>query len=116
MDGIRNMTDRELLEDAAKAAGLTIEYWAQDDYPVVRDGAANVGWSPLKFDSDALRLAVNLNLQPRQGVNLVSVLRPDAGWNDENYRDHGGDKFSATRRAIVCAAASMVEHGVLGAA
>ena len=110
------MTDRELLVSAAKTAGLSIEYWAQDDYPVVRDGAAKVGWNPLKFDSDALRLAVQLNLQARQGVNLVSVLRPDAGWNDENYRDHSGDKFAATRRAIVCAAAAMVEQGVSGAA
>lgn len=90
------MSDRELLELAAKAAGMksVFEVWTPMTNPLTNDG-------------DALRLAVKLNLQPRQGVNLVSVLRPDKGWNDENYRDHGGDPYAATRRAIVRAAAEI---------
>jgi hypothetical protein len=98
------MTDRELLEAAAKAAGID---WADGHESTgLRDQNGKV-WNPLTDDGDALRLAVKLNLLPRQGVNLVSVLRPDAGWNDENYSDHAGDKFAATRRAIVRAAAEI---------
>ena len=104
------MTDRELLEAAAKAAGLTIEYWAQDDYPVVRDGAANVGWSPLTFDSDALRLAVKLDM-------IVSVGRVEFGdfdtWEDSidmPEADVRLDPYAATRRAIVRAAAAIAQE------
>lgn len=107
------MTDRELLELAAKAAGIDLSaadwgggrdgfYWVIHDQP----GRVDY-WNPLTDDGAALRLAVKLNLLPRQGGNLVSVLRPDAGWNDENYSDHAGDKFAATRRAIVRAAAEI---------
>ena len=62
-------TDRELLELAAKAAGLAV-LW-----PVMRAGAAPVAiledsivntvptfWSPLTDDGDALRLAVKLGI------------------------------------------------------
>jgi hypothetical protein len=107
------MSDRELLELAAKAAGVDVDYLDNErgcellnsDEDTVY--ATGVLWNPLADDGDALRLAVKLNLQPRQGVNLVSVLRPDKGGNDENYRDHGGDPYAATRRAIVRAAAEI---------
>lgn len=102
------MTDRELLEAAAKAAGLTIVYWAQDDYPVVRDGDNNVGWSPLKFDSDALRLAVKL----RFAVNVwhgCSVMTGSGLAATCVMEDISDDPYAATRRAIVRAAAAMGE-------
>lgn len=97
------VNDRELLEDSAKAAGLKIEYWAHDDYPVVSNGAENFGWNPLKFDSDAFRLAVNLGL-------VVDCSRPSAG---QPFRQHAicfDDAMSnaeLTRRAIVQAAAEI---------
>lgn len=110
------MNDRELLELAAKAAGIAVVRSRLED-PLCMDmcversfrnkGQIAGPWNPLTDDGDALRLAVKLNLQPRQGVNLVSVLRPDKGGNDENYRDHGGDPCAATRRAIVRAAAEI---------
>jgi hypothetical protein len=99
------MTDRELLERAAMAAGLTIEYWAQDDYPVVRDGTAQVGWNPLKFDSDALRLAVRLGL-------VVDTSRPSAAlpFQQQAFAQADyTDLYAATRRAIVRAAAATLK-------
>lgn len=108
-------TDRELLEMAAKAAGMVVEYWAQDDYPVVRDGAARVGWNPLVFDSDALRLAVKLS-QLDGGVTLMLNSRFGSSefaqciTNDRMIAPNefmGDDPCSATRRAIVRAAAEI---------
>ncbi|MGL4648237.1 MAG: hypothetical protein ACRC1H_02415, partial [Caldilineaceae bacterium] len=63
-------TDRELLTLAAQAAGLEILRWATDDYAIVQDGEAQIGWQPLVFDSDALRLAVTLR---------ISVYHPPSG-------------------------------------
>jgi hypothetical protein len=55
------MSDRELLELAAKAAGIRINYWVydnDDDSPSVL-GSGGI-WNPLTDDGDALRLAVKL--------------------------------------------------------
>jgi hypothetical protein len=107
------MTDRELLEAAAKASGLLIEYWAQDDYPVVRNGAANVGWNPLVFDSDALRLSVGLGLEVYHSINndmwTVFVGYPKQQRIVYVMEEWGNDEFAATRRAIVRAAAAMAK-------
>jgi hypothetical protein len=110
------MSDRELLERAAKAAGLTIEYWAQDDYPVVRDGTAKIGWNPLTFDSDALRLAVALKMslhitdpgsldEDEEPFSVAITVFP---FTDER-EPHGADPNAATRRAIVRAAAATLK-------
>ena len=99
------MTDRELLELAAKAAGLTILSWPQEDYAVVQNGDQQCGWSSLAFDSDALRLAVKLKLTPMMrslGVDVVSLETVEAAY--ERYRD---DPYAATRRAITRAAAEI---------
>jgi hypothetical protein len=89
------MTDRELLELAAKAAGLTILSWPQEDYAVVQNGDQQCGWSPLAFDSDALRLAVKLD--------LWEAVRD--GYQHADSSD--SDPYAATRRAIVRAAAEI---------
>ena len=106
------MTDRELLEAAAKAAGLTIEYWAQDDYPVVYDGNSSVGWDPLTFDSDALRLAVKLHIQVTPGTynkDKYEAFNP-AGVDEAcEFRSWLQNEFAATRRAIVRAAAALAK-------
>ena len=87
------MTDRELLEYAAKAAGMDIEWqpcgWAHDN---------NTGceWNPLTDDGDALRLAVKLSLLCDHDVQYAPV----NVWEGE-------DPYAATRRAIVRAAAEM---------
>ena len=96
-------TDRELLELAAKAAGLTIEYWAQDNYPVVLDGDKKTGWNPLAFDSDALRLAVKLKMEIVIGQMTVCALVRGQGFARETIGQL--DPLAATRRAIVSVAA-----------
>jgi len=101
------MTDRELLEAAAKAAGIELK-WHPDEavaYSDVRDSGYWSVWNPLTDDGDALRLAVKLKLTPMMrnlGVDVVSLETTEAAY--ERYRD---DPYAATRRAIVRAAAEI---------
>ena len=91
------MTDRELLEMAAKAAGIE------------RNSAGPVGpceWNPLTDDGDALRLAVKLHMDIWQCPLLrsVSIICDSEDVIKEKYE---GDPQTATRRAIVRAAAEI---------
>ena len=97
------MTDRELLERAAKAAGY--EYAKHGGYIVV-DGIPG-NWNPLTDDGDALRLAVKLKLKVYQG-DLVAIVHPrmSHAYIAEEY-ERNGDHYAATRRAIVRAAAEI---------
>ncbi len=105
------MTDRELLELAAKAAGylgVATEY--PNGYAEFSrtDGFSPRGsnvWNPLTDDGDALRLAVALDIPiSSESVNgstwvckeQLQVMQP-----------HRGDPYAATRRAIVRAAAEI---------
>ena len=125
------MTDRELLEAAAKAAGWKgwrskHGYWIATDpegkaytcckdwasyssstgekYPEPEFGDAmlEVGWNPLTDDGDALRLAVKLGfINPGQWPNPSLVAA-------EEWAETGSiDWYAATRRAIVRAAAAI---------
>jgi hypothetical protein len=110
------MTDRELLELAAKAAGLLIGFSeSTHDYgrPYVwnDDNKTSRWWNPLTDDGDALRLAVKLRLH-------VAVFTDDIGSEVEAWRRGDGasvdirvkfdtDPYAATRRAIVMAAAEI---------
>ena len=101
------MSDREMLEFAAKAAGIDAHWgdgWQshmmfralpRPNSPLV----ANVEWNPITDDGDALRLMVKLHLI--YGINtdilnhyLALELPSD-------------DPLAATRRAIVRAAAEI---------
>jgi hypothetical protein len=83
------MTDRELLELAAKAAG----YWAAEfNCPA---NLPRPDWNPLTDDGDALRLAVALGLTARMS------------YNGQDYEAANKDPYAATRRAIVRAAAEI---------
>lgn len=98
------MSDRELLELAAKAAGMTIRWQQGEAYDEYREA-----WNPLDDDGDALRLAVKLKM--RIGIDAIPVgyvvvisddkFRPDTHERIEN------DAEAATRRAIVRAAAEL---------
>ena len=105
------MSDRELLEKAAKAAGLTL-IWPRDPstYEIV-DGVSPRrpdtwdNWNPLTDDGDALRLACALGL-------VVDCSRPSAGlpFYSHEFRETGAASVAeGTRRAIVRAAAAIGE-------
>lgn len=102
------MTDRKLLELAAKAAGIEGRY--HEIHPedgafcfscgIMRKGSTLKPWNPLTNDGEALRLAVKLNIgiDPRHAaVAAVSFNREHAtiefGGN--------GTMQQATRLAIV---------------
>jgi hypothetical protein len=95
------MTDRELLEAAAKAAG---EWPSPEPFEHVLDR-----WNPLTDDGDALRLAVKLNIWPvRQYAQPTIVVQNGAAYFDELASEPiGDDVCAATRRAIVRAAAEI---------
>lgn len=101
------MNDRELLELAAKAAGINTE--GQYAYSSILTDDDKI-WNPLTDDGDALRLAVKLHLTiDRSEVKPAAVVYCD--WQDrplvQTIEDHGNDPYAATRRAIVRAAAEI---------
>jgi hypothetical protein len=94
--GDDEMTDRELLELAAKAAGLE----------VVTPTMLTYGqWNPLTDDGDALRLAVKLRMNVfHAGIRVFAL---DEEGDIEEAEGHELDPYAATRRAIVRAAAEI---------
>lgn len=109
------MSNKELLELAAKAAG--IELFMPTHNGAWLDNTAGVRWNPLTDDGDALRLAVKLGLGISTMINAVKAgecLGFDGDGNldetfmaCEKFNDHDGDRFSATRLAITRAAAEI---------
>lgn len=100
------MSDRELLELAAKAAGMTHLYcepWkGMAEYNKHLDEFYGPTWNPLTDDGDALRLAVKLYLDVHIDTNLTDVT-----YMDSVTEAHLRDPYAATRRAIVRAAAEI---------
>lgn len=97
------MTNKELIELAAKAAGVGYADKEGKFVPFVPET-----WNPLTDDGDALRLAVKLEIYAIVAADLGVVsakIRNGAGmsWR-ENIND---DPYAATRRAIVRAAAEI---------
>jgi hypothetical protein len=89
------MTDRELLELAAKSLGIRFYPDGYDEhlpFPCVLEDGFPIEWNPLIDDGDALRLAVRLKM--------------------EIIPDPEGDEFASTRRTIVRAAAE-VGRGII---
>ena len=106
------MTDRELLEAAAKAAG--IEFGWIHDTPRIRAEMGWTPWNPITDDGDALRLFACMpfcELYVSEIGATVSWRRADGSGHgfkcDEYASEHGGDLDAATRRAIVRAAAAI---------
>ena len=115
------MTDRALLEMAAKAAGYTLT-WGEEyivdgelidctDIPYVVSGQpdeANWYWDPLTDDGDALRLAVKLHIAPVFDPRYSMVHADPIGKPLQAVSvDYGTDPYAATRRAIVRTAAEI---------
>jgi hypothetical protein len=108
------MTDRELLELAARAAGLEFDPTVQNKFGllvVTEDAACQSDqklWNPLTDDGDALRLAVKLSLWIGQHDDGVTVSDLYARINHEGVEENfNNDPCAATRRAIVRAAAEI---------
>lgn len=108
-------TDRELLELAAKAAGVSFFVDSLGRCMEMHANLMPCPWNPLTDDDDALRLAVRCKI----AVNPMTV----DGLNRDQHEStagcvkrwtsciemHDGDPFAATRRAIVRAAAAIGE-------
>lgn len=95
------MTDRELLELAAKAADVELKY---DSFGLSANADREYNyWNPLIDDSDALRLAVKL----RMDLMLYSTTKGAFVKGKQHAEEEGNDPYAATRRAIVRAAAEI---------
>jgi len=112
------MIDRELLEAAAKAAGMEIHPLIEGkDCLAIIDPSGYWGnkhkyWNPLIDDGDALRLAVKLNMHVivdgehnHVRVYARSWAKAEDDYGTADWNDC--DKYAATRRAIVLAAAEI---------
>ena len=114
------MTDRELLELAAKAAGVeaywssTLDEWQKD---ITEPYVGGKPWNPLDDDGDAMRLLVKLRLPLDYSSHSWGELDPATTcgryWESGEGRylpfrvRHNGDPYTAARRAIVRAAAEI---------
>lgn len=97
------MNDRELLELAAKAAGVIGEWNGPFNCLLLTGTQTNAGcetWNPLTDDGDALRLAVKLDLTIYRPGSLPGAL-VDTETSFITYSDE------CVRRAIVLAAAAI---------
>lgn len=102
------MTDREMLELAAKAAGVTgyryceflkaMAHWNESDGGWF-DSCGR--WDPLTNDGDALRLAVKCGIQ----FHIEGCDDDEMVWANDVSEYTDCNALSATRRAIVRAAA-----------
>jgi hypothetical protein len=100
------MSDRELLELAAKAAGIEIVDVGTIDRPLfqfrgVTGNSQRCYFNPLTDDGDAFRLASKVMLTVEFGNNGVIYPTEAESWGE------GTDPLLATRLAIVRAAAEI---------
>jgi len=126
------MTDKELLAAAARAAGMRIGYEDECWFQTSREGDVALysagrpaTWNPLADDGDALRLAVKLrfcteDFAPVDTPDVVQAPPDEARfgmveiWRQDDddpiyveWYKAGADRYAATRRAIVRAAAEI---------
>jgi hypothetical protein len=101
-----DMTDRELIELAARAAGIELSWELGGYIAQVDDWSPRFRWNPLTSDADAFRLAVKLGITAHMYTTCVSAKRHRGdGVNAEE--DYSQDPYAATRRAITRAAAEI---------
>lgn len=112
------MTDRELLELAAKAAGIMNLQWESDGtiqnrmnrptIPYECHGlSSTVDWNPLIDDGDALRLVVKLGLAIHVWGDEVVILNCANNFESKIVESITDDGQASTRRAIVRVAAEI---------
>jgi len=98
------MTDRELLEAAAKAAGK--EHYGEYN---AHAGLKTTGgwWNPLTNSGDAFEVAVKLRLTVNCSFDDVAICGQEFTQKEVFIERNGEDPLAATRRAIVRAAAAI---------
>ena len=103
--------DRELLEMAAKAVGINLEWDGHPDkwQPMYYEGKTYNSFEPLTNNGGAFLLAVNLRIDLTfyngfQEIHAESSRSDGLNPSDEKF---GDDVCAATRRAIVRAAAEI---------
>lgn len=105
------MSDRELLEYAAKAAEIDLGITFQTGSPIIwdcTDPENHKPWNPLTDDGDALRLAVKLQLSMDLFDDAIAVgYTPNDNECEQVSEPVWSDPYAATRRAIVRAAAEI---------
>ena len=118
MKTLQDMTDRELLELAAKAAEIELfddehgEPW-RVYYTDPNNGMKRyTHWNPLTDDGDALRLAVKLFMFVDSAAGApdsfgAELVRAGNEVVDKTEPRTHNDPYAATRRAIVRAAAEI---------
>lgn len=115
------MTDRELLEAAARVAGIEGTFFGSDNpiHTGIYQSRGEYYWNPLVSDSEALRLAIQLRISIEFGDDsdcgpnfMAGYFKPDGrvAYAIE-YERVEQDAREATRRAIVRAAAALAGAG-----
>jgi len=100
------MNDRELLEAAAKAAGIELEYCPDSGFHWVTSKYSGMWWDPLNVDGDAFRLAVERKVQiiihddwVEGLIDGIQLSSPQSCYSSD------GCMRETTRRAVVMAVA-----------
>lgn len=113
-------TDVELLMAAAKAAGIDAEWYhgCGDALHLTAPDATAIYWNPLRDDGQAFRLAnaLHLNVYHAELAVVVKYKQYSWEWMGEGVNEDYGDRNTSARRAIVRAAAAMVDAPAVGAA
>lgn len=110
------MDDRQLLEMAARAAGMEGWVWSHSMDAMrsparkTAHGDAHAYWNPLTDGGDALRLAATLEIDVLQRRSDPEVWA-QAPMRPTICEPIGNDRTAATRRAITRAAASIGAKG-----
>lgn len=104
------MKDRELLELAARAAGFSGVF--DENTGDIWRGGGSLSWNSLKYDGDALRLAVKLGIEIHPDLECEEVVAAFCVSNPKlvglnTVEEFDDDPMLATRRAITRAAAEI---------
>ena len=104
------MTDRELLELAAKAAGIELVWHGDTDPFCFAETVAGIKWNPLTDNGDALLLAATLgiDIEWRADGRVAAYRHATAnGHCFTAFESSREDRTANVRRAIVRSAAEI---------
>jgi hypothetical protein len=107
-------TEREMLEFAAKAFGITLDFTVRGDFPpyYINERGGHSSWNPLTNNSDCAAMCAKLKIATTWGitydfvdcsVGLFASSNETRSW----LRDHNNDRESAWRYAATMVAAKI---------